>query len=145
MGKQCLTMTLVEGKIIHEATFCFFNIGSCLIEGEGKKIKRDDNITRLVDLFIRRVLKPLRSTKQQLRAFEEPHCFDFDGGGQRPNSMSTSRQQNAPIACLRKILAYESHFIGVIKDQQPAMLTVLQPMLDSFHDLALIHLLLCSQ
>ena len=52
--------------------------------------------------------------------------------------MGTCGQQNAPIASLGKIVAHQSNIIGVIKDQQPTLLALLQPLFDRFHELALI-------
>src|ERR1700730_15861151 len=112
-------MVLIDIKVVSETAQCFFNIGSCLIEGKRKMIKRYNNIPCLIDLFIGSVLKALHPAKQKLCAFEETHCFYFDRGCQRTDSVGARSQQNAPITLLRKIVAYQSHIIGVIKDQQP--------------------------
>src|SRR2546428_9237863 len=145
LGKQGLPMGPVEVEIVNKAALCFFNIRSCLINSQRKMIECDDNIFSLIDLFIRSVLKTLRSTKQQVCTFEQVHFFDFDGGGQRSNGMSAGSQQNTPVTSLRKIITYLCHFISIIKDQQPAMLAVLQPVFDGFHDPALICFLVYSQ
>ena len=108
-------------------------------------IERYDNSSGLNDLFIGSVLKALRSTKQKLCAFEETHSFDFDGGCQQTNGMGACGQHNAPVALVRKIVAYQSHIIGVIKDQQPALLALLQLAFDRFHELTLIRFVVCSQ
>src|SRR6266496_944312 len=140
LGEQGLAMGLVEVEIVHKAALCFFNIGSCLIEGKRKMIERDDNISCLIDLFISSMPKALRSTKQKLCAFEKAHCFHFDGGSQRTNGIGAGGQQNAAVAEFRKVVAHQSDLISVIKDQQPTLLTLLQPAFDRFHQLALVRL-----
>src|SRR5712691_4196012 len=106
-------------------------------------IESYDNIASLIDLFIRYLLKALCSTKQELRSFDEAHSFHFDGRCERTNSIGSCREQNASITSLREIFSDDSNIISVIKDQQPALLALLQPAFDCGHELTLVRLASC--
>ena len=71
------------------------------------------------------MFKALRSTKEKLRAFDQAHRFYFDRGCQRTNCIGARGKQNAPVTLLGEIFTHEGEIIGIIKDQQPSLLTSL--------------------
>ena len=59
--------------------------------------------------------------------------------------MCPGGQQQTAVTQAGNVLLDQQEIIGVIKDQQPALLALLQPAFDRFHDLALIRFVVCNQ
>ena len=62
-----------------------------------------------------------------------------------PTGIGTCRKQNASVALLGEILLDDQKIIGVIEDQQPSLLAMLQPTFDRWHELALVRLAFCCK
>jgi len=118
---------LIDLQVVSQAASRLFQVGSRLVDGQGKLAQGQDNRAGILPFLLRSITLAACPAQQELDALRQRQRVHFQRRGQGTHRAGSRGEQDAALALDGQIGREKCSIISVVIDQQPGLRTVLQP------------------